>query len=90
MNKETVIKNILPQIKEASLTTSTNEEFNETANYIWLFKSNNCREHYEVNNIITKQDTWADFKSIRSLNDHGHEHKIKGITLNFLLSFAKF
>lgn len=59
-------------------TRTVNEEY-EISKYIEIFRKFNCREHYEANEIITQQDRWDEFKTIRSLNDHGKHKEIPGI-----------
>ena len=77
------IKNIKPEIVKAAFDELSDEEIVQTAKYIWLYKINECKEHYEVNNIITMRNSWGEFTAIRSMNDHGHRKKIRGITPKF-------
>ena len=89
MKKEDFIKNINPEIVKAAFYPLSDEEIEQTANYIWLYKTHNCQEHYEVNNIITLFNSWGEFTAIRSMNDHGHRTKIRGITPKFFAIICK-
>lgn len=64
-------------------------ESNEIKKYIDLFKDNKFKEHYEVNNYITKNGFWNDFSNIRSLNDHGIYKEIPGILPKFYAIVCK-
>lgn len=68
------------KIKKASFTELTEDEIEQLLSYLWIFISENFEEHWQVNNYITEHDIWDEFTAIRSLNDHGHRQKIKGIT----------
>lgn len=57
----------------------TDDELREIDEYIKLYKENNCKEHYEVNQIVSNKGEWDKFKNIRSLNDHGPHKEIPGI-----------
>ena len=67
------------RIKKAAFSALTTDQINQLLEYLWIFKSNDYSKHWEVNNHITENDQWDDFKSIRSLNDHGYKFKIRGI-----------
>jgi hypothetical protein len=67
------IENVLAQYK------FTKSEPEEILRYIEIYKENKFKEHYEVNNYITINDKWDEFKSIRALNDHGQHKKVRGI-----------
>lgn len=43
----------------------------ELANYIAIFHKIGAEEHYEVNEYISLNGLWDEFKEIRSLNNHG-------------------
>jgi len=60
-----------------------NKEIAELLTYIWIFKKFNLKKHWQINNYITNIDAWGDFAELRSLNDHGYQNKIKGITPKF-------
>ncbi len=77
------IASIKRKIAEASFVTLKAEELEQTAEYIQLYHSRKCSEHWQVNNIITKEGKWDEFTAIRSLNDHGTASKLKGITPKF-------
>lgn len=55
------------------------EEIAEIDKYIKLFQNNGCSEHHQVNEIISQNGAWDDFKNTRSLNDHGKHKEIQGI-----------
>jgi hypothetical protein len=54
-------------------------ETNEINEYIKIFRVYGCTKHHEVNDIITQGGEWDNFKTIRSLNDHGKYKEIEGI-----------
>jgi hypothetical protein len=54
-----------------------------------IYKSQSCTEHWEVNSYISKNELWDDFSELRSLNDHGHRKKIKGITPYYFALFCR-
>lgn len=47
--------------------------------YIRLYKERGCREHYEVNDIITAEMRWDEFRAMRSWNRHQSGVVIRGI-----------
>ena len=57
----------------------TENESSEINNYIEIYNSNNFTSHHEANNFITENNLWNNFKTIRSLNDHGEHKEIEGI-----------
>ncbi|HCT9109460.1 TPA: hypothetical protein SMO99_001596 [Proteus mirabilis] len=63
-------------IKGKSLSSNETKEIND---YIKIFREYDCTKHHEVNEIITKSGLWNNFKTIRSLNDHGKFKEIEGI-----------
>lgn len=71
------------KVAAASFVPLTEDEIEQTARYINLYKTNGCSEHWQVNNIISNSNKWDEFKAIRSLNDHGTKSKIRGITPQF-------
>ena len=54
-------------------------EVDEITAYIDIFYQNNFKEHYQVNELISQNDAWDMFPTIRSLNDHGEYKEIEGI-----------
>lgn len=68
-NPETIVNGI----------SLTDDESREIYEYVNLFRNNNCKEHYEVNKIISNRGDWDNFRKIRSLNDHGEHKEIEGI-----------
>lgn len=63
-------------IRGESFSSNETKEINE---YIKIFRDHGCTKHHEVNEIIRKSGSWNDFKTIRSLNDHGEFKEIEGI-----------
>lgn len=63
-------------IRGKPLSSNETKEINE---YIKIYREHGCTKHHEVNDIITKNRLWDNFKTIRSLNDHGEFKKIEGI-----------
>ncbi|EMW1015360.1 hypothetical protein AAEK50_002242 [Serratia marcescens] len=63
-------------IRGKPLSSNETKEINE---YIKIYRGYGCTKHHEVNDIITKNRLWDNFKTIRSLNDHGEFKKIEGI-----------
>jgi len=57
----------------------SSEETKEIAEYIKIFQDYGCTMHHEVNKVITQKNIWDNFKTIRSLNDHGKSKEIEGI-----------
>ncbi|EMX4198302.1 hypothetical protein AAGV48_000786 [Escherichia coli] len=56
----------------------------EIALYIEIFKGIGATEHYEVNEYLTRNDRWDEFRKIRSLNNHGlGKESIPGIQPKF-------
>ena len=64
------------QVNGVLLSKSENEEINK---YISVFRDQGFTKHTVVNNYITENSLWDEFKTIRSLNDHGKHHDIEGI-----------
>ncbi|HDU6294664.1 TPA: hypothetical protein RFY33_004227 [Klebsiella aerogenes] len=63
-------------IRGKPLSSDENKEISE---YIKIYREHGCTKHHEVNDIITKNRLWDNFKTIRSLNDHGEFIGIEGI-----------
>lgn len=55
------------------------QEVQEIEMYIQIYRNHGCTKHHEVNEIISQKDIWDNFKTIRSLNDHGNFTGIEGI-----------
>jgi hypothetical protein len=64
------------QVNGVLLSKNENEEINK---YISVFGDQGFTKHTDVNNYITENSLWDEFKTIRSLNDHGKYHGIEGI-----------
>jgi hypothetical protein len=86
---EEFFNNIRGSIKEASHMALTEDELQQTAEYIFMFKSLRLEEHWQVNQVIAKADRWDDFKALRSMNDHGPSGVIQGITPKFFAIVCK-
>lgn len=54
-------------------------ETTEVNRYVAIFKEEGFSKHMQVNDYITKNGLWDEFKTIRSLNDHGKYTEIEGI-----------
>jgi transposase len=63
-------------VRGKPLTKTENDEINE---YIKIFRDNNLTKHHEINDMISKTDSWNKFPTIRSLNEHGKHKEIPGI-----------
>ncbi len=82
-------KEYTKKIEESAYGVLSEQEVEQLLNYIWIFKSNNFTEHWHVNEYITKNSMWHNFTRLRSLNDHGHANKIKGITPKYFAIVCK-
>ena len=58
----------------------TNKEWEQVKEYVLIFKKNSLKKHHEVNNYITNNNLWDDFSELRSMNDHGSNKVVHGIT----------
>jgi hypothetical protein len=68
------------KIIDASYKELTIEQVCQVLIYIRIYKRESYTEHWQVNRYISNQNLWDYFSELRSLNDHGHPNKIKGIT----------
>ena len=68
------------KIINASYKELTVEQVCQILIYIRIYKTESFTEHWQVNKYISKHNLWNYFSELRSLNDHGHTNKIKGIT----------
>lgn len=68
----------LESIKQKGVAL-TSEETAEINYYVEIFRNHGFSKHTEANNYITDNDLWGEFKTIRSLNDHGKYREIEGI-----------
>lgn len=76
-------KDFTRRIKSVAYSMLTNDEIEQLLNYLWIFKTQDCSAHYEVNQYISNNDLWEDFSELRSLNDHGYRKRIRGIAPHF-------
>ena len=63
-------------LKGASLTFEEKAEINQ---YIEIFRDQEFSKHTQANNYISENGLWDEFKTIRSLNDHGKYTEVAGI-----------
>lgn len=61
----------------------SNNEWTQVKEYVAIYIKYSFKEHYEVNNYISKHNLWYNFTDIRSLNEHGSHKNIPGIMPNF-------
>lgn len=66
-------------IAELSELNLNSNEIKELTEYISIFHENDCKMHWEVNQIISDKYLWDSFPTIRSLNTHKSSHSVKGI-----------
>ncbi len=81
--------NLARAVQDASYIKLSAEEVSELVKYIMIYKGNKCKEHYEVNNIISTQNRWGEFRKLRSMNDHGHIGRIRGIAPKYFAIVCK-
>lgn len=55
------------------------EVVDEITHYISIYRTQKFSKHYEINNWITQNDLWEQFRNIRSLNHHVGGVVVKGI-----------
>ncbi len=65
------------------------DEERELNEYIDIYLKNGFKEHYEVNDYITKNNLWDNFSNMRSLNDHRGCKNILGILPKFYAQVCK-
>jgi hypothetical protein len=58
----------------------TDKAWQQVREYVSIYRNNSLTKHYEVNNHITNNGLWGNFSEIRSMNEHGSEKVLKGIT----------
>lgn len=63
-------------LRGVSLTPAETIEINR---YIEIFRNQGFSKHTEVNDYISNNGLWDEFRTIRSLNDHGKFREIEGI-----------
>jgi len=57
----------------------SSSEATEINKYIKIYRESGFTKHFEVNKLISVNNRWGEFKTIRSLNNHGKHKEIKGI-----------
>jgi hypothetical protein len=55
-------------------------EWSQVKEYVRIYIENNCTEHYQVNEIISRSERWHEFTEIRTLNLHGNGYTVEGIS----------
>jgi hypothetical protein len=58
----------------------TDKSWKQVKEYASIYRKNSLTKHHEVNNYITSNGLWGNFSEMRSMNDHGNEKVVKGIT----------
>ena len=51
----------------------------QLSQYLYIYKSQCCTEHWQVNKYIERKNMWDDFSELRSVNMHGNGYSAKGI-----------
>ena len=57
----------------------SNLEIMQLAEYLYIYKTENCSKHFEVNNFIGRNHFWDKFYELRSRNTHANGFVAKGI-----------
>jgi hypothetical protein len=78
-----------PKIERASFQDLSINQIEQLLKYLWIYRTEYCSEHWEVNEHITENNLWGDFLELRSLNNHGYTSRIKGITPKFFAIVCK-
>lgn len=68
------------EIKFKSKYNLPDKAWSQIKEYVFIFKKNSLRKHHEVNSHITEHGLWDNFTEIRSMNDHGNDKIVHGIT----------
>jgi len=61
----------------------TDKAWEQVKEYVLIYKKHSFKQHYEVNNYITKNSLWGNFTEMRSMNDHGSNVIVHGITKKY-------
>ncbi|MDA0135804.1 hypothetical protein L2D36_25890 [Vibrio harveyi] len=63
----------------ASLNELDSSTFNEILAYVTMFVQLRFKEHWQVNNVISKTNSWHQYPNIRSINTHRNGKQVEGI-----------
>lgn len=72
-------RNLNEQIEISSDTELSPQELYELSEYINIYNNYDCTRHWEVNQIISDENRWDDFPTIRALNTHRSNNRVRGI-----------
>ena len=61
----------------------TPKEIVQITRYIAIFKRRNFKEHWQVNEFISRKNAWEEFDALRSNNLHANDFTAKGIYPNY-------
>jgi hypothetical protein len=67
-------------VSECSFSKLTLDQMCQVLIYLNIYKKRKLSAHWQVNEFISRHNYWGFFSELRSLNDHGYDEKIKGIT----------
>ncbi len=59
------------------------KEIGQLSQYLYIYKSQCCTEHWQVNKYIERKNMWDDFSELRSVNKHENGYSAKGILPKF-------
>ncbi|MCE7556445.1 hypothetical protein [Aliivibrio fischeri] len=62
-----------------SLNELDSSTFNEILAYVTMFVQLRFKEHWQVNNLISKMNSWNQYPNIRSINTHRNGKEVEGI-----------
>ncbi len=62
-----------------SLNELDSSTFNEILEYVTIFIQWRFKEHWQVNNFISKTNCWHQYPNIRSINTHRNRKEVEGI-----------
>ncbi|WP_449102720.1 hypothetical protein [Pseudomonas extremaustralis] len=58
----------------------SDKAWDQVIKYVSIFRASSFNKHHQVNEHITKNGLWDDFREIRSMNNHGANKTVHGIT----------
>lgn len=58
----------------------SDKAWEQVKEYVLIYKNNSFTKHHEVNYFITSNELWDKFSEMRSMNDHGNDKVVRGIT----------
>lgn len=77
------VENVISNDEEIKLKREyrlTDLAWKQVIEYVLIYKNKSFQEHHEVNNYITNNNLWGNFTEMRSMNDHGSNKIVHGIT----------